>query len=280
MGTGPIIRDYSSLSSVVRALKLLEYVGEAGRRSFSDIASFSGLPKSTLLRLIGTLVEHGFLQRIHHGQYAIGMKLWGIGCSAIDIDNVRDFIINIMRRLTEETGETSLYAVYDSGTAVYVEKVEGSHPIRAYANVGGHSPAYASATGKALLAFREPEEIVAIGSRAEKLTETTLTGPESLLRHLAEVRRGGYAVNRGEWRTGVWGVAAPVFSRDPMPIAAIGVTGPRDRIEPAIPTLAQLVTNAARELSARQGATGKHLWQRKLPKKSPPTTRAAGRAPL
>ena len=56
-------------------------------------------------------MDHGLPQRIHHGQYAIGMKLWGIGCTAIDIDNVRDFIIKTMRQLTEETGETSLYAV-------------------------------------------------------------------------------------------------------------------------------------------------------------------------
>jgi DNA-binding IclR family transcriptional regulator len=125
MDTGPTIRDFNSLSSIVRALNLLEFVGETGLRSLSEIAAFTGLPKSTLLRLIGTLVEQGFLQRVQHGEYGIGMKLWRIGCTAIDLENVREFVIQVMRRLTEETGETSLYAVYDGGKAVYVEKVEG-----------------------------------------------------------------------------------------------------------------------------------------------------------
>jgi DNA-binding IclR family transcriptional regulator len=172
-----------------------------------------------------------------------------------------------MRRLTCQTGETSLYAVYDAGKAVYVEKVEGSHPIRAYASVGGHSPAYASATGKALLAFREPEEIAALGAAAEQLTEATRLGPEAHLRHAAEIRRAGYAINRGEWRLGVWGVAAPVFGREQTPVAAIGVSGPRDRIEPAIEEFAGFVLSAARELSTMHGARTLDYWA---------TTKASG----
>ena len=263
MDTSATIRDFGSLSSVVRALNLLEFVGQSGRRGLAEIAAFTGLPKSTLLRLIGTLVENGFLQRTNHGEYGIGMKLWRIGCTAIDLENMRDVIIPILRRLTQETAETSLYAVYDGGKAVYVEKVEGLHPIRAYANVGSHSPAYASATGKALLAFRPAEEIAAVGDAAEPLTTATRLGADELLRHAAEIRRVGYAVNRGEWRNGVWGIAAPVFARERWPIAAIGVSGPRERIEANLACFADMVLRAARDLSASHGATSRPAWPMK-----------------
>jgi IclR family transcriptional regulator, KDG regulon repressor len=266
MDTGPTIRDFGSLSSVLRALSLLEYVGAKGRRNFAEIAQFSGLPKSTLLRLLGTLVEQGFLQRVAHGEYGIAMKLWRIGCTAVDLENARDAIIPVMRQLTQATQETSLYAVYDGGRALYVEKVEGLHPIRAYAVVGGQSPAYATATGKALLAYRSAEEIAAIGAQAEKLTPNTHTGSEDLIRHASEIRRLGYAVNRGEWRNGVWGIAAPVFRQERLPLAAIGVSGPRERIEPNIAQFSAIVLQAARDLSVYYGASTTEAWSKKIMK--------------
>jgi DNA-binding IclR family transcriptional regulator len=231
----------------------VEYVGLNGRRSLAEISAHTGLPRSTLLRLIAALVEVEFLRRIDHGEYGIALKLWRIGCAAVDFGNLHETILPTLRHLVEETSETALYAVYDSGRAVYVEKVEGVHPIRAYASVGGHSPAYATATGKALLAWRTEDEIARVGAAAVRITEATCIGSKATLQNAAEVRRNGFAVNRGEWREGVWGVAAPVFGRDPQPLAAIGVTGPRDRVGPQIGRFSQVVRAAARELSIRHG---------------------------
>jgi DNA-binding IclR family transcriptional regulator len=220
----------------------------------AEISVFTELPRSTLLRLLGTLVELGFLRRISHGEYGVALKLWRIGCAAVDYENVRDAIIPTLRLLVEKTSETSLYAVYDNGTATYLEKVDGLHPIRAYASVGTHSPAYATATGKALLAWRDEVEIAKIGAAAVRLTGSTLVGADALLRHAAEIRGAGFALNRGEWRDGVWGIAAPVFGRNREPVAAIGVSGPRDRIEPQIQTFSAIVRAMARDLSASHGA--------------------------
>jgi len=247
-------KDFSSLSSVVRALSLLEFVSVAGRRSLSELTAFTGLPKSTLLRLIGTLVEHGFLERVHHGEYGIGMKMWRIGCTAIDMQRIRESIIPILTTLAKETGGTSLYAVYDNAKSVYVEKVEGLRPIRAYAPLGGCVPAFAAATGKVLLAYRAAEEIAAVGSAAWKLTNSTIIGAEAHLQHAAKVRRLGYAVNRGEWCSAVWGIAAPVFGRERLPLGAISVAGPPDCIEPNTEHIIQLVQRAARFVSIGHGA--------------------------
>lgn len=256
MDTSLIYRDFRGLSSVVKALSIIEYVGLTGRRSLAEISAHTGLPRSTLLRLIATLVELGFLGRTGHGEYGVALKLWRIGCSAVDFEHVRDTIMPTLRRLVARTSETAVYAVYDAGRATYVEKVDGLHPIRAYASVGSHSPAYATATGKSLLAWQDEAEIRRVGEAAEPLTAATLTGGEEVMRHTAEVRRQGFAVNRGEWREGVWGVAAPVFGRGHELIAAIGVTGPRDRIEPQIEPIAKMVREGAAELSINHGAVG------------------------
>jgi IclR family transcriptional regulator, KDG regulon repressor len=252
MDMSPTWRDMG-VSSIAKALSIIEYIGSTGRRTFAEVSEYTGLPRSTLLRLMAALIEFGFLRRIDHGEYGIALKLWRIGCTAMDYENLHEAIIPALRHLAEETSETALYAVYERGQAVYVEKVEGSHPIRAYASVGGYSPAYATATGKALLAWRDEGEIARVGAAAVRLTEATRIGSQAALQNAAEVRRKGFAINRGEWRAGVWGVAAPVFGRDPQPLAAIGVSGPRDRIEPEIGRFSEIVRAAARELSIRHG---------------------------
>lgn len=252
MDMSPTWRDMG-VSSIAKALSIVEYVGSKGRCNLAEITAHTGLPRSTLLRVIAALIEFGFLRRTDRGQYGIALKLWRIGCTALDYANLHETIIPTLRHLVEATSETALYAVYDGGRAVYVEKVEGLHPIRAYATVGGHSPAYATASGKCLLAWRPEDEIAQVGTAAVRFTNATHLGSKATLLNAAEVRRNGFAVNRGEWREGVWGIAAPVFGRDRQPLGAIGVTGPRTRVEPQVERFSQIVRAAASELSMQHG---------------------------
>ncbi len=245
--------DFNGLSSVARALTVLEDVGLAGNRSLAELVQRTQLPKSTLMRLLASLIDLGFLQRTRHGRYAVSLKMWRIGCGAIEQDSIRDAVIPALRTIVEQTRETALYAVYEDGYAVYVEKCEGSHPIRAYASVGGHSPAYATATGKALLSWREAPEIEAVAARAEAITAATLRG-RAIVDECSAVRAAGIAVNRGEWREGVWGIAAPVFGRAHNVVAAVGVSGPRERIEPNIDAWSLQIRDVARALSVAYGA--------------------------
>ncbi|MHB8146091.1 MAG: IclR family transcriptional regulator [Vulcanimicrobiaceae bacterium] len=251
--TLPILDEFHGLTSVAKALVVLEDVGLNGTRTVSELTRRTGLPKSTLMRMLATLVDCGFLQRTSHGSYAVSLKLWRIGCSAIAADAVRDAVLPVLRTISAETSETALYAVYEAGYAVYIEKVDGLHPIRAYAVIGGRSRAYASATGKALLAWQSSEEIERVAAGATKLTEATRVG-KAAIEECAAVRNAGFAVNRGEWREGVWGIAAPVFGRGGELVSAVGVSGPRDRIEPNVQTWSSFICNAARDLSARHGA--------------------------
>ena len=206
------------------------------------------------MRLLAQLVDLGFVHRLEHGRYAVTLKVWRMGCNAVGYDGVRKHVIPLLTDLVRETGETAHYAVYEDGHGIYVEKVEGSHPIRAYTKIGGRSPAYASATGKALLAWRPASEIRRVGAAAEPFSKSTIVGADAVSKEAERVRADGYAVNRGEWRSGVWGIGAPVFDRLGAVIAAIGISGPRERIEPVIEPYAAIVMRAARMLSAEHGA--------------------------
>lgn len=242
------------ITSVEKALHVLEAASAKGESSLAELARATALHKPTLLRLIGILIEAGFLERTRHGRYSVTLKLWRIGCSVVHYDMVRERIIPLLHELVELTGETTHYAVYEASYSVYVEKVEGTHPIRAYTTIGGRSPAYASATGKALLAWRSVDEINAVAAGARRHTRTTIATPRAIAAELEWVRSHGYAINRGEWRKDVWGVAAPVVGRSGLVVAAVGVSGPEDRISPSVDRLARRVQDCARRIGLLHGA--------------------------
>lgn len=243
----------AKLTSVEKALLILQFIGQSRECTLSSIISFTGLPKSTAVRLIDTLLNMGFVRRTSHGQYAVAIKVWRIGASAVGYDDVRAHVLPVLQGLVESMGETAHYAVYEHGSAVYVEKIDGLHPIRSYTTVGGRSPAYATATGKALLAWCPREEIRRVGALAERHTESTIAGVDEVTAECDAIRRQGYSVNRGEWRDGVWGVASPVFGRGGQLVAAIGISGPRDRLETNLDQGADVVRAAAHELTKLNG---------------------------
>jgi IclR family transcriptional regulator, KDG regulon repressor len=249
-------RESRHVASVVKALKLLELIGTHGPLTLSEVSQAAGMPKSTLFRLLTTLTDTGFIRRRGPGEYVASMKLWRIGASAVQLASLREDIVGALARLVSESNETAHYSVYEDGFAVYVDKAESPQPVHAYTAVGGRSPAYASATGKVLLAHASPEERTRVASLIEPHTPQTVSNEDDLERELEKVRHLGFAVNRGEWRTDVWGVAAPVFGLSGDADGAVGVSGPRSRVEPRVPDFCELVCDVARDLSERRGWIG------------------------
>jgi DNA-binding IclR family transcriptional regulator len=133
--------------------------------------------------------------------------------------------------------------------------VDGSEPLRVYAEPGSRVPVYATASGKAMLAYQGPalvERVVAAGMR--RLTPLTITGRRQLLRRLAEIRRTGLAINHGERRPDIAAVAAPIFNARGECVAAISISGPVRRFQgDNLDTLKRHVRKAGEEISAKLG---------------------------
>jgi IclR family transcriptional regulator, KDG regulon repressor len=114
---------------------------------------------------------------------------------------------------------------------VHIDKADGSNPVGSYTTLGGRAPAYCVATGKLLLAHSNAtvrEQV--LQGELTRFTPLTLAEAPLLRRELERVRTDGFAVNRGEWRAGVGGVAVPVMSPFNDVVAALGFSGPADRI--------------------------------------------------
>lgn len=213
--------------------------------------------KSTVSRIARTLESEGFLERCADGdRFKLGLRLWQIGAQVIaDYGDFPKVVRPHLVSLAAAINESVQAAVLIGEEAVYVEKVDAARSIRTHADLGARFPTYCTATGKVLLAY-QAESVVnrVIRSGLQPHSRRTVTSAAQLRRRLEEVRSRGYAVNVGEWRDDVGGIAAPVFGRDGTIVGAIGVTLPLARLSRENEKLIiKAVTSVAMRISRELG---------------------------
>lgn len=217
------------LNTLANGLQVFELLVD-NPMSIRELSAASNLPRQTVYRLVTTLITEGWVDR-QGDIYRASIRLWGLVASSFEFDDVRDTFGPVIRQLADTHGESVHLAIYDRGETVYIDKAEGSNPVGSYTQLGLRAPAYCVATGKLLLAHEDPTEVEKLVlNPLEKFTEQTVTTAKGLAEEFARVRENGYAVNRGEWRDGVAGVAVPIRSPLGEVVAALGFSGPRDRV--------------------------------------------------
>jgi DNA-binding IclR family transcriptional regulator len=221
------------LTSVAKAIRLLQaFAPETPELGISDLAKRLGLAKSTVHRLASTLIEARLLeQNAQTVKYRLGLAIFELGALVASQMDVSTQSVPYLERLMEKTGETVHLAILDENEVLYINKIESLKTIRMYSRVGRRGPVYCTGVGKALLAFQPShkiEEIIASGLAPQ--TEHTIVDPETLRRHLADVRARGYAIDNEEIEIGLRCVAAPVRDHSGNVIASISVAGPSQRL--------------------------------------------------
>ena len=119
-----------------------------------------GVHKSTASRLFATLEAAGFVrQDERNGRYSLGLRLFEVaGVLLVQLD-LRQVAQPVLARLAQESRETVNLVVWDVSEAVNIYQVPSPHAIQYVGWVGRRTPAHASSTGKALLAFQPVETI-------------------------------------------------------------------------------------------------------------------------
>lgn len=256
-GSGEAAAPAAYLGTLGKGLRVLVLLQD-GPASATHVAKALAMERTGAYRILRTLEHHGFVARVgSNGEYRLGVRLWELG---IRVFGERDLVSQtgeFADALLNATEETVHVCIYDAGSVVYVVKRDGTAAIGSYTRLGGRAPAYCVATGKALLAYQDASEVErVIAAGLKKYTGRTIVSEEALRLELQSVRRNGYAVNLGEWRGEVGGVAAPILGRNGRASAAIGLSGPVDRFTARIREYSQLVMQAARQIAERHGGYG------------------------
>ena len=227
--------------------------------SLAEIASGVDLHKSTVHRLLNTLVRHGYVaQDPATRRYRLGLAPLELGHRVVERLDVRRHALRVMRALAEESGEAVHLNVSAGTGALCVEEVVGLNGATLGSNVGVVLPLHAVATGKCFLAWMPADERDAVLSRMQfdSITDHTIRDRSILEAELAIVRERGYAVNDEETYPGVRYTAAPIFDAHGDVVASMSLGAPVIRAAATdLPRMGAQVMRACERVSASLGHT-------------------------
>jgi IclR family acetate operon transcriptional repressor len=248
MAEGGRVAD--GVQSLDRAFQILELMADAeGEVSLSRLAEQSGMPASSIHRLVRTLVARGYVRQLPSRRYALGPRLIHLG--EIASRSLATWARPHLARLVDAIGETANLAVLDGDRVVYVAQVPSRHSMRMFTEVGRRVHLHCTGVGKVLLAGLPDDDVRQVLARAGMPARTprTLTDPDVLLAELHLTVVQGYAIDDGEQEAGVRCIAVPVPG-GALP-AAISVSGPETRLgSEAAPRVVALLRSAATGLAA------------------------------
>lgn len=223
--------DPSSMLAKVMAV-LHAFTAEDHGLGFAELQRRTGLPKATLHRVAGDLVEAGLLER-RGREYILGGHLFELGMLASLERTLIEVATPFLEDLYERTHENVHLGVREGAEVVYVARVAGHRGARMPTRVGGRMPLHATGMGKALLAYApEAERIAVLSGPLDRRTPRTITAPGRLRQQLDRVVESGVAYEFEECEVGVVCVAAPVLDADGAAVAAISIAGAATRFRP------------------------------------------------
>lgn len=241
------------IPNLKNACVLLEKLNRAGRPlSTSEIVNITRLPRTTIVRILNTFVEQNFL-KVENKKYSIGLALSSFSQSLNEPDKLLPLSETFLKKLTQETGETSHMGIFNDGKVLIAKVVDSPMPLHAASREGVVADIHCSATGKTLLAYLALDNANFLNKlKLNKRTENTITNLSDLISELQLTKKRGYAVDNEEYHEHVRCLAAPVFDKSGRVVASIGITAPSIRFDrKRIPEISKIVLNVAALFSAK-----------------------------
>lgn len=245
------------IQSLDKGLFLLEVI-EQGAHPFSlqELWRRLAWDKATIYRLLSTLEARGYVHRDPQTRrYSLGIKIYALYDSLLRHLDLQQIIKPYLAELVRQTGQTAHLAVAAGNRIVFIDRAVGSDILSVNTQIGAAEPLHCTALGKAYLAYCEPqrqEELIA--GLLERFTPKTIVAQEELREEFERTRRRGYAVDDEEYIEGIRCVGAPILNAQAMPVALIGVSGAKARIQGRkIREHGDVVRRMSREISAAFG---------------------------
>ena len=240
-------------------------------QSLRSIMSALNMTKPTAHRLLATLVDYGLVRyNSKEATYQLGMRLFEMSHRVWQDFDLRGIASVEMQKLSDLTGEAISLALINGKQGVYIDEIESRHYLREPSRMGMNFDLWRSATGKALIAGIQPEkrESIIQDINPDELAGTRFPSIEQMRAHLDLVNARGYSIDLGDHISGIVGVAAPIVDHRGLTVAAIGLSGPADRLtRERLHELGPALIEATRRASLQAGGS-----PRPVSKVPPPAT--------
>lgn len=231
---------------LVRVLESTEPV------ALAELASASGIPKSTASRLVSALERQGLIEQDgERGRLRPGPAILRVAERSLLERSVVELAGPSLDALGETSGETINLAVPARHGVEHIAQVESRHFLGAGQWLGRSVDYHCTAVGKVFMAYGRATIAAAALVR---LTARTVTSPTRLRAELEIVRAESFAAAVDELEIGLAAIAAPVRGAGGEVIAALSISGPTIRMtDPRIAALKPILIDEAATLSGRLG---------------------------
>ena len=220
-------KETSFSKSILKTLSILEQYSKADELGIKELSESTGIPASTVQRIVNTLVMKQYLvQNPHTLKYQLGIAFFNISSR---YSNSRDWVEVAkahMEEQVEKTQETVNLAILQGKSVIYLTKVDSPHILRPNFTVGTAYLALNTALGRCLLAYQPWDKV----ERMIRLQPNFNKDINEFHEMLEEVERNGYATEDEEFQPGLFCIAAPVWDANDRVVAAISTSIPKIRL--------------------------------------------------
>ncbi len=224
--------SYPISTTVQKAMRLLEMIGERQPVRASEILNQSTLSRSNVYRLLSTFQKMGYLERDEDLKYRLSFKVFVLGNTIPQRNQLSEVARPFMVKLAEMCKENVNLGVRYRQKVLYIEKIESPHYLKLDQPIGSTDPLHCTALGKALLSGLSDQELRTY-LKSERLipyTKKTITDPKVLEKEIQHVRREGYSTDLEELSEGIHCIGAPIRDVSGKVIAAISISAPAIRL--------------------------------------------------
>lgn len=222
----------NGVAAVDRAFAIISVVTNATEPvSLARIAADTGLYKSTVLRLLGSIQAAGYVSRLADGRYVFGPAIGRLSSAYERSNPLRHHVAPVLAALVQQGSESASFHVASGTHRLCLYRADSAHATLDRISAGDVLPLERGAAGRVLLAFTGSAEAGADAVRAECFAQST-----------------------GEREAGCSGMAAPVLRNGGELAGALSLSGPSERFNPEmVATWRPRLLAAARELSQALG---------------------------
>jgi len=246
-----------TIQSLERGLTILTILAKAGSpMTLNDIAASFKIDRSSVFRLIKTMVKAGFIyQDIDTKRYSLGFKVLELAGSFSDNLRLEEFLRPIIKDVCRRTNQNTHLAILDRGEVVFIAVEQPRDAITISISIGTRESATQTALGRAILAFMEEntiDEIIKI-SPLKRYTPKSIISRNQLDSTLSGIRDMRLAVDNEEYKPGIICFASPVLNHKGQVVCSIGISGLDRLIMPYYNEYGEAVKEAAIKASALLG---------------------------
>lgn len=213
--------------TVVRSMDILHLFIDHAALSFQEIIELSGIPKTSVYRMLISLEEMRFVEKGDDSKYRLGLVFLTYGNLVLSRLDVRQIAYPIMQKLHKELKEAINLIIKQGDEAIYIEKIDDYQKVRLYTSIGRRSPLYAGACSRVILSFLQDDEIDAYLDKVEfkSFALGTIMDKDRLLESIQHARKNGYTISHSELENHTSAIAAPIYNFKGEVVAGISIAG-------------------------------------------------------